>query len=299
MIIVILSQLIVLTLLILMLYYIFKPTPVQSFMKKILIPVTNFELDTTQHTMNTHTHEKHNRSLNVYHLVTNGIDVNSRARTLLIWFHGGCFVIEDPANVMPFMGLIKRKAPDNLDILIFDYPLPFDVTIDDTLIYIHDMLLSFFEDWSETYDSVFIGGDSAGSFLGLKTLEIENSESFRGALGIANPIGMHIGGFIGICGFYDVTFHNNTIASFCFQSYVMRGVSNKTKYQQMHLLHRMLLMTSKNDFLLSQTRNFFEKNRQRGELVVYDTPNTFHGFIGNTTLAETHNAVDKILLFIK
>lgn len=225
------------------------------------------------------------RVLNSYYIPRNG----GSSTSCLIWFHGGCFIQEEPTNVLPFLEVLSS----DINVYTFDYPLPFDFTLDETIIYINKNLRNFFD--TMFHDKYFIGGDSAGTFLAQKIYEQEIMRHEGPQL----PEIRGIQAFVGVCGFYDMKFGNNKIGELFFSFYVLRGVSDKKKYHTTISFPNNLLITSSSDFLNRQTIIYHDIHRASSILVSYTTPNSIHCFIASTSLPETRRAASEILDFIR
>jgi hypothetical protein len=211
------------------------------------------------------------------------------SESCLIWFHGGCFIQEEPTNVLPFLEVLSS----DINVYTFDYPLPFDFTLDETLSYINRNLRKFFD--TTPHQKYFVGGDSAGTFLAQKIYEREILRVQELPL----PELSQVQAFVGVCGFYDMKFGNNKIGEMLFNFYVLRGIEDKKKYQTTISFPNNLLITSSSDFLNRQTIIYNDMHRSRSILVNYTTPNSIHCFIASTFLPETRRAASEILDFIQ
>lgn len=280
-------QMLILILLILLLYNVYKPTTIQKLFKKYFVPLSPIvEPDRIIRTVDTFG----KRILNSYYIPRSGGKVST---SCLIWFHGGCFIQEEPTNVLPFLEVLSS----DINVYTFDYPLPFDFTLDETLLYINKNLRKFFD--TTPHDKYFVGGDSAGTFLAQKTYEQEITQVHELPGRFLLPELSMVHAFVGVCGFYDMKFGNNKIGELVFNFYVLRGVENKKKYQTTISFPNNLLITSSSDFLNRQTIIYNDMHRSRSILVSYTTPNSIHCFIASTFLPETRRAANEILDFIQ
>jgi acetyl esterase/lipase len=254
-----------------------------------MVPVSNFRGDT----VHIHTNFLKNLPYDTFFFPA----PSGNSNTLVIWFHGGCFIDERPKNILPFLEFFSEYA-HAVDIFTFDYPLPFKFSFDDTLIYVNYILKDLLA--QHDYTNVYFAGDSAGAFFAVKTMEIEMSSSMRKELKV-DAIGCHINGFIGICGFYDTTFNNNALGEMVFKFYLMRNIKSTKKYKKSNVIHPMLIVTSSSDFLLDQSRNFADRHRSypNNSYKVFNTPNTTHCFLTNIHLPETKELAVDILEFIE
>jgi hypothetical protein len=274
-------QVLILVLLILLLYNVYKPTVIQRLFKKYFVPLSPI-IEPERIIRTTDTFGK--RALNSYYIPRAG------STSCLIWFHGGCFIQEEPTNVLPFLEVLSS----DINVFTFDYPLPFDFTLDETLQYINKNLRKFFD--SMPHEKYFVGGDSAGTFLAQKTYEREILEAPDR---LPLPEFSRVEAFVGVCGFYDMKFGNNKIGEMFFNFYVLRGVDDKKKYQSTMAFPNNLLITSSSDFLNRQTIIYHDMHRSRSILVSYTTPNSIHCFIASTFLPETRRAGSEIIDFIR
>lgn len=272
----------ILTIIILLLYNAYKPTTIQRLFKKYFVPLS--PILHPERIIKTSDSFGRRKTLNSYYIP------NPKSSSCLIWFHGGCFIQEEPTNVLPFLEMLSQ----DINIYTFDYPLPFDFTLDETLEYINKNLRKFFNE--HTHQTYFIGGDSAGTFLAQKIYEREIKEHYK-----YNPLPevRKVNAFVGVCGFYDMKFGNNKMGEFFFNFYVLRGVEDKKQYQSTMAFPNNLLITSSSDFLNRQSIMHHDLYRSRSILINYTTPNSIHCFITSTTLPETTRAANEIIQFLK
>lgn len=272
-------------LILIVLYFLYKPIPLQGLYNRYFFPTSVFtEGAYTDEGVFTYKNSK----FNTYLLRNEG------AKSLVVWFHGGCFMQNHPHIVLPFLGLLRRNLPD-CDILTFDYPVPYTHTLHDTLKFSNSLIKATI---SEQYENYFLGGDSAGSFFALLTSNIETSNTMSGVLGIPK-LGIQYRGFISVCGFYDQTFDNNKIADALFKFYIARGVEQWSTYRVQEIFIPTIVFTSKSDFLYSQNINFVRQNIARSVyLKEFDTHNAIHSYITNTSAEETLETVEYIREFV-
>lgn len=277
-------QLIIIILLLILLYYIYRPIPLRSLYEKYLVAVSN--------------HDESMVSVIGEHVLYNTVyqikKISNKSNKLVVWFHGGGFIKEKAVNIIPFLVYLSEQC--NVDVLTFDYPLPYKCRLDDTLVYISQILNKFFSENSK-YDYIYFGGDSAGAYLALKILELQYNEAFRMYLNV-EPVHADVTAFIGVCGFYDPTFGNKPLALPLFNSWFW-NVRNITFYKTCNVRCPSLIISSTQDFLVFQSRRFVD--RQPRNLVTFrqfTTPNTIHCFISNTKLPETIEATSDMCEFI-
>lgn len=276
-----LIQIVMVVVLIVLLYNIYKPNGVKRLYNKLFVPLSG--IIEPERIIKTQT-KFGRRVLNSYYIP------NNESKSCLIWFHGGCFIQEEPTNVLPFLEMLSR----DVSVYTFDYPLPFDFTLDETLIYINKNLRTFFDE--NTYENYFIGGDSAGTFLAIKIYELEIIKSELKLFPL--PELLSVNAFIGVCGFYDMTFGGNKMGEVFFRFYLLRGVNSKNKYTTNTSYPNNLLLTSSSDFLNRQTIVYNDMYRSKSTLISYTTPNSIHCFISSTSLPETIRAAGEIIAFI-
>lgn len=275
----------ILFLLVLLLYNVYKPTAIQRLFKKYFVPLSPvMQPDRIIRTVETFG----KRILNSYYIPCVNVSTSC-----LIWFHGGCFIHEEPTNVLPFLEVLSS----DINVYTFDYPLPFDFTLDETLSYINKNLRNFFD--VMPHEKYFVGGDSAGTFLAQKIYEQEILQVKDVPIRLPLPELSTVDAFVGVCGFYDMKFGNNKLGEILFNFYVLRGVEDKKKYQSTAPFPNNLLITSTSDFLNRQTIIYNDMYRSRSILVSYTTPNSIHCFIASTSLPETRRAASEILDFIR
>lgn len=266
------------------LYFIYRPIPLQALYNRYYYPSSIFEDgEYTQQSRNTYKKLNYNSYLLK----------NSGANTLIVWFHGGCFIQENPDIVLPFLGLLRQNMP-NCDILTFDYPLPYSRTLDDTIVCSNQIIAKYIGN----YDNYYVAGDSAGSLLALLTTHIETSPTLSSRFGI-NPLGVKFNGYISVCGFYDIRFNGNALAEMIFKFYIGRGTKNWNNFLASEILVPALVFTSKSDFLYKQNIDFVQRNLSRDiYLKEFDTHNSIHCFISHTGAEETKEAVQYIKMFV-
>jgi acetyl esterase/lipase len=204
------------------------------------------------------------------------------SENILVWFHGGCFIQEKYDTILPFLVEVARVC--EMDVVTFDYPLLYTATMPETLGYCNQLLRDFFDE--HKYENVFYGGDSAGTYLALKTMEIEYNQSLRTAVGV-EPLGIPVNGFVGICGFYDPTLNGKPLALPLINHWFWKA-DNITNYKKCSVRVPSLLVSSSHDFLVSQTQRFIDQQPRRLlQFRQFVTPNSLHCFVANTTLLET------------
>jgi acetyl esterase/lipase len=217
----------------------------------------------------------------------------SESDILLVWFHGGSFIQEKYDNILPF--LVEISKTTNIHVITFDYPLLYHTKLHETLEFINLLLADYFSE--NKYKYIFYGGDSAGTYLALKTIEIEFNNSLRN-ITKTNQIEIIPSGFIGICGFYDPTFGNKPLAPFFINTWFWR-VPNMINFKKCTLTTPALIITSSRDFLATQSQRFVDTQPRR--LIKYKqftTPNSLHCFVANTLLPETQETLGLIKDFI-
>lgn len=278
-------DLIILLLLFVIVYYIYKPIPARNLYRKYNPPITNHD-KTFPNQINIITYK--NKPFRRLHINPRQQNTN----TILIWFHGGSFIQEKYDNMEAFLILTSKTL--NINILTFDYPLLYLANLSDTLVFIHKLLYEFFLE-NTHYTNIFYAGDSAGTYLALKTIEIEYNQALRKELQIPPEITLQLpNAFIGICGFYDGTMDNKPFVSFLVNLWLW-NVKNMNNYKNTNLIIPALIITSSRDFLSSQSIRFIRN--QSPELIeshIFETPNTLHCFISNVTLPETKKTVQLI-----
>jgi acetyl esterase/lipase len=278
-------QIISLLFLIAVLFIIYKPVPIQALYNRYFIPSSNF-------TEQAHTTEQivlfKQRKFETFLLRNNNAD------TLIVWFHGGCFIQDHPHVILPFLGRLRRELP-NCDILTFAYPIQFEFNLNDTLLFANKLISDM--DKSK-YKHIYLGGDSAGVLLALMTARIEESHTLSTILDIPR-LNITYTGIIAICGFYDITFNSNLFAKSIFKFYIGRNTPNWNSYHVREIITPTLMLTSKHDFLYNQHIRFATDNKMRNiYLKEFHSKNTVHCFVTNTESEETSAAILHIQQFI-
>lgn len=220
---------------------------------------------------------------------------NENSDTLIIWYHGGCFILEHPEIVLPFLGSLRREL-SNCDILTFCYPTPFDFTLHDSIQFGNDVISSVI---SPKYKNYYICGDSAGSFYAAITANIQDSPTLHRILDI-EKLNLKFNGLISVSGFFDMTFDNNILLKSLFSFYMARNLKNTNAYHVRDIFIPSLIFTSTADFLLKQNVDFANLNQHRdSHLKIFDSPRAVHDYISYTSLPETIETIELIREFIK
>ena len=271
-------------LLILLLYYLYKPYPIVQYYVNRMIPVSNFKHD---HITEKSTFKYKTKEFNQYLLK------HENSTNLLIWIHGGAFIKAEPDSILPYVGMIYDELP-NFDILVFDYPVIYNFTLFHTLEYIHQTIEKYSR--YKNYENFVMGGDSAGVFYALVLMNIETSQSYAQQAQL-KPLNINYKCLISACGF----FHSNQNELFkkIFKFYIGRGVSNLTHLSVNIIKIPSLLITSINDFVYNQNVRFHRNNPDSTKLQVFEKSDTLlHNFMAYTGLPETMESVKLIKTFI-
>lgn len=260
-------------------YYIYKPIPLRSLYKKQFIPVVSHNPEYT------HLIEERRFKGRTFRILKCGIDQSSDK--LLVWFHGGSFVQETYDNILPF--LVEVAETNKCHVLTFDYPLLYTAKLHETLKYINTILREFFV--LNEYKDIYYGGESAGTYLALKTIEIEYNQALRNVTD-TQELGVIPKGFIGICGFYDPTFNGKPLAKYLMNMWFWR-VQDMQLFINCNLNVPALIVSSSRDFLATQSQRFVDSQpRHLTQYEYFITPNTLHCFVANTTLSETRDTIE-------
>jgi len=287
MLIVIIVQVIVLLLFILFLYYLYKPIPLQNLYNKYFFPVSNFTRDE-----NTEIETKiyKGKKFKCYHIS------NQNANTLIIWFHGGCFIKKEANTTLPFLGLLSENNP-NCDILTFEHPTPFNYTLQDLMLFSNDLIRSFLNKHKHKYSNYYVGGDSSGAFFAALTANIESLDNLHNIIPV-QKLNIEFNGLITICGFFNTAF-NNVLLNNLFNFYIGRSTPNLDGYRTQEVYIPYIAFTSRIDFLYQENVEFAERNIRKGSyLKVFETNTAVHCYISYTQLDETHETVQLIKKFL-
>lgn len=278
-------QIIIVFLVLIIIYYIYRPIPLKALYNRLFFPVSNFtEYD--------HTEIKELEYKKNY--FKQYLLKNENSDTLIIWYHGGCFIQDHPQIVLPFLGSLRRELP-NCDILTFEYPLPYDFTLDDSLAF-GNYVIS--KNILPKYKNYYICGDSAGSYFAAITANIQDSNTLHTVLHL-DKLDLNFNGLISVSGFFDQTFDDNIILKNLFRLYVARYVKNFNALRTTEIFIPSLIFTSKQDFLYRQNVQFSQTNQHRDSyLKVFDSRESVHDFISYTALPETKECIELIREFI-
>lgn len=271
-------------LLILLIYYLYKPSPLVQYYVNRMIPVSNF---IHENVTEVSTHVYKNKEFKQYLLK------HENATNLLIWIHGGAFIKAEPDSILPYIGMIYDELHE-FDILVFDYPVIYNFTLFHTLEYIHETIEKYAK--KDKYQNFIMGGDSAGIFYALVLLNIEKSLSYAQQANL-KPLNINYKCLISACGF----FHSNQNELFkkVFKFYVGRGVQNLTHLSVNLIQIPSLLITSVNDFVYNQNVKFHRNNPSTTTLQVFEKNDTLlHNFMSYTGLPETMESVKMIKNFV-
>lgn len=283
-----LLQLLAMLLIFFITYTLYKPSPVKRFYNRYYYPVSNF----TEHESTTIDDFRYKNQMFQRYLLK-----NKSSDTLIVWFHGGCFLQEHPRLVLPFLGLLRKSLP-NCDILTFDYPLPFDYTLHDSLASSVEVIRGEIENGH--YTNHYIAGDSAGAFFAVLVANLQNDSTLSAQLDVERLPMKTFNGLIIVSGFLDATFGNKMFLEKCFQFYIARNTRNFHLYRTDRIFIPSMIFTSKHDFLYQQNVKFALRNiESESHLKVYEADTARHDYISYTNIPETFDTVKIIDEFIE
>lgn len=274
-------------------YYLYKPTPFLALYNRLYFPVSNYtEESNTQIDLYEYKRQKFKR-----YLIKN---INSK--TLIIWFHGGCFIKTEPSTVLPFLGLLYRQCiHDNIpcDILVFDYPVPLNFTMQDSVQFSNEIVREYLLDNKSKYQNFYVGGESSGAFYAAIAANIESLSNYHNIFPV-EKLNIKFNGLITVCGFFNVNFDDNKLLRLLFRLYISRNTPNIRSYNTEEVFIPSISFTTKKDFLFQQNEIFANRNIVRDSyLKIFETGAVGHCYISYTQLAETFETVNIIIDFIK
>lgn len=211
-------------------------------------------------------------------------------KNLTIIFHGGAFLFSDFKNAYGFSNSLYEHLK-TFDILIFQYPVRFDFTIEQAMIAINDILKNFIN----RYDNYTAIGVSAGVLLMGTFLQKEMNKDVAQKICVPQ-IGLNISKFVAINGVFDTNF-NNSVLNKLFSFYIMRGTSSIKNYSCYNLSVPKLIISNTYDFLYEQTKNYIKT--EQCSLKIFQNKNLDHRFIFYQNLNETNIAIKSISSFLQ
>lgn len=232
----------------------------------------------------------------LYDLAENAKEINNYTlysrpnnKKLIVFFNGGAFIYSVRQNSYGLLNALSKKLPE-YDILVFDYPVRFNYTVQETLQNINETLKNFMQ-----YESYYGIGESAGTLLlgtfCSKEADIEYANRIK-----VPQIGIKFSCYVGITGVYCTRF-TNQIVNNLFQFYIIRGSTNGNLYSAYNLNIPKLIISNKTDFLYHQTNDFLQKQPSKSR--IFENQNLPHTFIFNMHFTETSECINLISEFIE
>lgn len=274
-------------------YYLYKPTPLVALYNRLYFPVSNFTEESNTQTTTIQFKKDTFRQYLIEH---------SKSKTLIIWFHGGCFIKKEPATVLPFLGLLYRNCSNEnvpVDILVFDFPVPLNFTMQDTVQFSNSIIQQHLANSGDKYDNFYVGGESSGAFYAAIAANAESLANYHKLFPIKR-LNIKFNGLITVCGFFNINFEDNTIHRLLFHTYIARNTPNIKSYNTEEVFIPSISFTTVSDFLFEQNKTFANRNVSRGSyLKIFENQSVGHCYISYTQLAETYETIKLIIDFIQ
>lgn len=268
----------------LLIYQLYKPTFVKSFVDNAQ-PTSIFQVDQDVET----------EIVNKYAFKLKWKQPTSK---VVVWIVGGSFMFADKRAAIGTANYLRRKMTDsiNADSIVVDYPVAFNVNLKTMIISLQQTL----KEAVEPYDYVHYVAYSAGVYLLLNVLRLENESSLATRVGIP-PVGLKSNSASLCNGFYDTKNISSRILQFLFNTYIAREYTN-TKYFGIGVLDiPHTIYTNKNDFLVSQSAAYASINQKRSDVVYrYSTDDKIsHGSLQYPYLEETDLMLNNTINYLK
>jgi hypothetical protein len=213
---------------------------------------------------------------------------------LLICFNGGAFVYSKRQYTYGLLNTLfsqLQNANAGVDILVFDYPVRFKYTVNQTMKSINTLLKSFVLQYEKFYGL----GISAGCLLLAAIINNENSARSSKMMEL-QQIGLSFSGIVLIDGVLSTDF-GSQLLNRLFHFYIMRGTPGVAYYTMYGFPQiRKMVITTTHDELYIQSKKFI-KSEPIDVKLVYDK-RLIHGFPRFINLPESQEAITKMCSFI-
>lgn len=242
---------------------------------RVAIDAPSFELD-----------EQHVLSRTSDHVLYGGRSNVS----VVVFLIGGAFLYNDFASHYGLSNeLGARLAAKRINLLMLRYPVRFDNTVHDAMLFLNDLLKKY----ALCYKICHMLGFSAGALLAGMFVRKERSRTLADLIKVPQ-IGLDVRSYVGICGLYDSQF-DNAIVTNLFDAYIMRGTPEHKRYHCRELGIPAFIVSSTRDILFAQTQRYAEAQPCTYKIFDVDLP---HGFVQCVNLTETQEALRLIVDFI-
>lgn len=257
-----------------LIYIALRPSPLKPLIRLALASPT-YELD-----------KKHVISSDNTHIMYG----NSKNESLAILLIGGAFIFNDfTSHYGMSNSLADLLINQKINLLMLRYPVRFSNTVYDAMISINDSLRTH----ATRYKQCHMIGFSAGALLAGMFIRKEQSRALANLIKVPQ-IGISARTYVGICGLYDVNFDNEIISKL-FGFYIMKNTPEYKRYNCRELNIPTFLISSINDILVGQTRQFVETQQCSYKLFKEKLP---HAFIQYINLPQAQEALKLISEFI-
>lgn len=210
---------------------------------------------------------------------------------LLIWFNGGAFLFSEKKTTYGLLNQINDLLL-NFDILVFNYPTRFTYTVYESLMGCNKIISNFIG----SYKNYYSGGYSAGVLLMGTFIRKENDLATAQQLQIPQ-LGINIKAAVCVNGLYDTRL-TNRIVNQLFKTYILRGTDHIQLYSMYNLSLPKLVIGAYSEFLNNQTKRFLQYEYVDVESKIYDNPSLTHLFPLYNDVAESKDAVARIVKFL-
>nr|WOJ45412.1 GrBNV gp19-like protein [Apis mellifera nudivirus] len=258
----------------LLIYIVLRPAPLKPLIRLALASPT-YELNRTHVISSDNTH------------ILYGSSQTERLAILLI---GGAFLFNDFTSHFGMSNtLADLLIGQKINLLMLRYPVRFTNTVYDAMISINNSLRVH----ATRYKQCYMIGFSAGALLAGVFIRKEQSRALANLIKVPQ-IGISARAFVGICGLYDVNFDNDIISKL-FGFYIMKNTPEYKRYHCRDLTIPTFLISSTNDILIGQTRQFVETQQCTYKLFNEKLP---HAFIQYINLPQSQEALKLISEFV-
>lgn len=261
-----------------LLILLYRPVPVKYLIKNVY--------PNAEYTPNKNAIRKEN-----YTLYTRSAARSLPNDNLILIFIGGILLQSDIVKTYGICNYLDNSVGDKYDILVFNYPVRFKYTMQQTLIAINETLKEFIH-----YKRVHVIGLSIGCLLAGAFYNKERNDVIAKQMGIPR-IGMQFTTFTGFCGLYETTFSSNLLTQL-FKFYISRGTPAANNYTCYSLVDiPKLIVSSESDFLISQTIKYCQRIPV-DKVKVYNSKTLPHCFQQYLNLYEARESLDLFITFI-
>nr|UBR58228.1 gp19-like protein [Oryctes rhinoceros nudivirus] len=215
---------------------------------------------------------------------------NSKHDKLVVLFIGGGGIFSDVSNAFGFANKLNENLGEAYDILMFEYPVRFKYTIQESMLAINKILADYIH-----YESVHAIGISFGSLLAGAFYQKESLQTKAEAMKVPQ-IGIKFKTLSIFSGVLECTF-NVEVLTRLFHFYIMKDTPGLINYTCYGIPIPKYIVSAKTDFLIAQTAKFLQT--ESSEYKIYSTPTLPHAFCQLINLDDALDAIKGVSTFIQ